>query len=322
MTIEHYPAADFEPALSAVASWLYPGGDIRSKFTMGNGASELIDLITRQAPKGPFKPGPSIIDNTPVQYMEYQRSAEADGRTVIHSNDPQPEAISAIVNPCNPTGMFLNIEELKNHISTKIANNSYVLVDESMLPWHGENWREQSLSSIPTWIENLYKERGIAVWVIFSWTKIWCCPGIRLGSVIAPTTQHMIELKKKQVPWTLNTMAIVFAAEVVKDKEYMHQTWKVTTEWRNATVSRLSNEFPNWKFHGEPWLSWIWIDTGSEETAAKVDELTSNAGMPIRPGSKGYKMPRFIRIGVRNPSEVDNLIKSLQPLKSQLNNTK
>jgi len=117
-------------------------------------------------------------------------------------------------------------------------------------------------------------------------------------------------------------MAIAFAAEVVKDTEYMHQTWKITTEWRNATIARLSKEFPHWKFHGETWISWIWIDTGSEETAAKVDELTSKAGMPIRPGSKGYKMPRFIRIGVRNPSEVDNLIKSLQPLKSELNNTK
>jgi len=159
MGIEHYPAADFEPALSAVAGWLCPNRDIRSRFTMGNGASELIDLITRQAPKGPFKPGPSIVDNTAVQYMEYQRSAEADGRTVLHYNDPQAESISAIINPCNPTGVFLNIEELKTHISTKCASNSYVLVDESMLPWYGENWREQSLSSIPDWIEKLYKEK-------------------------------------------------------------------------------------------------------------------------------------------------------------------
>jgi len=259
--------------------------------------------------------GPSIIDNTPVQYMEYQRSAEADGRVILHSNDPQSEAISAIVNPCNPTGIFLNIEELKKHINTKIAHNSYVLVDESMLPWYGENWIEQSLSSIPEWIEQIYKEKGIAVWVIFSWTKIWCCPGLRLGSAIAPTTQLMIDLKKKQVPWSLNSMAIAFAAEVVKDIEYMKETWKVTSDWRKQTVSRLSAEFPSWKFYGEPWLSWIWIDTGSEVIASQADELTTKAGMPIRPGSKGYKMPRFIRIGVRPPSDVDHLIIALQPLK-------
>jgi len=111
-------------------------------------------------------------------------------------------------------------------------------------------------------------------------------------------------------------MAIAFAAEVVKDVEYMKSTWKVTTEWRNETISRLSSEFPSWKFYGQSWLSWIWIDTGSYENAAKVDEVTSKAGLPIRPGSKGYSMPRFIRIGVRPPSEVDLLIQALQPLKT------
>jgi len=212
--------------------------------------------------------------------------------------------------------VFLNIEQLKEHISTKCANNSYVLVDESMLPWYGKNWREQSLTSIPDWIENIYKEKGIAVWVIISWTKIWCCPGVRLGSANAPTIELMVELKKKQVPWSLNSMAIAFAEEVVRDNEYMEMTWKITSQYRKDTIARLSLEFPNWKFYGENWLSWVWIDTGSTEMAEKVDELTSKAGMPIRPGSKGYNMPRFIRIGVRSPSDVDHLIQSLQPLKN------
>jgi len=242
--IEHYPAADFEPAFSALAAWLCPDTNIKPKFTLGNGASELIDLITRQAPRGPFKPGPSIIDNTPVQYMEYQRSAEADGRTVLHSEDSQKEAISAIINPCNPTGIFMDLEKIKLHLEMNHSNNSHVLVDESMLPWFGENWREQSLSSVPEWIENLYKEKGIAVWVIHSWTKFWCCPGVRLGSAIAPTQQHMIELKKKQVPWSLNNMALAFAEEVVKDGVYMKKNmgnyWGLAEKNGSENYGRIS----------------------------------------------------------------------------------
>lgn len=83
---------------------------------------------------------------------------------------------------------------------------------------------------------------GIAVWVIYSWTKIWSCPGIRLGnpstkssdfnfflgSVFAPSATHMEILKRKQVPWSLNTAAIAFTAEVVKDDLFMKKTWEVT----------------------------------------------------------------------------------------------
>jgi len=312
--IHHYPAADFEPALSALAAWLSPGKSIKSKFTMGNGASELIDLITRQAGPGPFKPGPSVIDKTPVQYMEYQRSASSHGRKILHSDDPEPEAISAIINPCNPTGIFLNLEQLKTHILTKHTKNSFVLVDESMLPWFGANWREQSLTSIPDWLENVFHEKGIAVWVIHSWTKIWCCPGVRLGSVLAPTVAHMTQLKKNQVPWSLNTMALAFTTEVVQDMEYMKKTWEITPKWREETVRKISKFFPNWVCWGEPWLSWIWIDTGSDEVATLAEQLALKEGMPIRPGSKGYNMNHYIRIGVRSPEEQDLLIAAWKPI--------
>jgi len=55
------------------------------------------------------------------------------------------------------------------------------------------------------------------------------------------------------------------------------------------------------------------------EIAELADELCKKAGMPIRPGSKGYKMPRFIRIGVRKPEEQELLITALHPIKQKIN---
>ena len=43
------------------------------------------------------------------------------------------------------------------------------------------------------------EERGVHIFVMHSWTKIWSCTGVRLGSVVAPTPTHMVELKKRQV---------------------------------------------------------------------------------------------------------------------------
>jgi histidinol-phosphate/aromatic aminotransferase/cobyric acid decarboxylase-like protein len=51
----------------------------------------------------------------------------------------------AIVNPCNPTGDYLNIFELKDYIQKNTHYGDVVLVDESMLMWLGRNWREESL---------------------------------------------------------------------------------------------------------------------------------------------------------------------------------
>ena len=55
----HYPAADFEPALTKLANYLTPPGhaSIKPRFTLGSGLSELIDIVTRMAPPGAWRPG-------------------------------------------------------------------------------------------------------------------------------------------------------------------------------------------------------------------------------------------------------------------------
>ena len=52
--ISHYSPADFEPALTLLASFLWPeqGDTYKPLLLLGNGASELIDLVIRQAKPG------------------------------------------------------------------------------------------------------------------------------------------------------------------------------------------------------------------------------------------------------------------------------
>jgi histidinol-phosphate/aromatic aminotransferase/cobyric acid decarboxylase-like protein len=313
-TIQHYPAADFEPALSLLAKWLVPNKDVKSRFTLGNGASELIDLITRSAPAGPWRPGSTFANNHPVQYREYQRAAEAHGRHILHPTDKEVATISAIINPCNPTGDYLPVEQMKKYIETHCADNSYVLIDESMLPWEGPNWRENSLTTCHEWVEKLLKERNIAVWILHSWTKIWACPGIRIGSVLAPSEELMVKIKRIQVPWSLNTAALAFIETVVHENDYMQQTWDVTTQWREHTVEWLKKRHPAWTVHGQKWTSWLWIDTHDDKIAEKAQLLAKQAGVPVRWGQQGYESPSFVRIAVRSIEAQQHLIKAWETL--------
>ncbi|KAJ2591916.1 hypothetical protein EV177_008810 [Coemansia sp. RSA 1804] len=305
----HYPPADQEPAKTSLARFLWPAGfeSERSRLILGNGASELIDLVIRMAPAGTWKPGPFR-----TQYKEYERSARNNNLELLSSDSTAKANVACLVNPCNPTGDYLELSEVKQWIEANVLPGGYVLIDESMQPWHSPEFRDHSLVGQREYIQHLYRENSISVFVVHSWTKLWCCTGLRLGSVVCPTADHMRDIKKLQVPWSVNTVALAFLGAVVSDDVYLRKTWQSTSAWRSQTIARIAELFPQWEFHGRPFLSWIWVDTGSEETAQKAVDCARAAGVPVRSGRQGYSLPSFIRIAVREPSKVDVLIDALK----------
>eukprot|EP01120_Amphizonella_sp_Union-15-10_P013559 TRINITY_DN62_c0_g1_i1.p1 TRINITY_DN62_c0_g1~~TRINITY_DN62_c0_g1_i1.p1 ORF type:complete len:365 (+),score=58.08 TRINITY_DN62_c0_g1_i1:85-1179(+) len=312
--IEHYPAADFEPAKSLLAKWLSKDEELNDRLILGNGASELIDLITRIAPPGPFRPGPFVVHGNPVQYREYERAAKANDRKILHPDDKEKEAITAIVNPSNPTGDYFPLEKLKAFIEERCSEGSFVMVDESMLPWEGPRWTDQSLISAKDWISSMYSTKNISIWIVHSWTKIWSCPGLRIGSAITPTKSHKNTIKQKQVPWSLNTCALAFLTEVVKDEEFMKQTWETNRTWRDRMLKKLKKNHPNWQLNGVEFASWIWIDLGNENTAQRAVSSAKLAGVPVRSGKSGYRCDTCLRVGIREPRFQDILFDAWKTL--------
>ncbi|KAI9101294.1 pyridoxal phosphate-dependent transferase [Phlyctochytrium arcticum] len=310
----HYPPADQEPAKTHLATFMWPEDveDVHSRILLGNGASELIDLVTRAAPEGPWKPGPWNI-----QYKEYERSAIALGREVLRPDQSTPAALTCIVNPNNPTGDYMPIEELKAYIERTTADNTVVMVDESMQPWHSPEYRFDSLISQGAWMKEMYATRGIAVFLMHSWTKLWSCTGLRLGSVVCPTVEHATKLKKVQVPWSVNLPALKFLEVVTSgaEQEYLDETWTVTTEWRAHLVERLNAISNNtWSIEGKPFLSWVWIDMKSQKIAEEAVARAKFAGVPVRSGKPGYGCETCVRAAVRNPQQVEVLIRAWQGL--------
>jgi len=249
-----------------------------------------------------------------TQYKEYERSARNSGRSVVTSrSNGERAALVCIVNPNNPTGDYLGVQKLKEWIEGATCDGGTVLVDESMQLWLGENWRDDSLVSQSEWVRKLRQERKISIWVVHSWTKIWSCTGLRLGSIIAPSEEDIRRIKSIQVPWSVNMMALSFLEEVVKDDEFLKETWNKTPVWRKYTEDKIREFRPDWKVYGEKYLSWLWIDTGSEEAAETSVRLAKEKGVPIRWGKHGYDRPTFIRVAVRAPNLTDILLSSWKP---------
>lgn len=278
--------------------------ELHTRLLLGNGASELIDLVTRNSPQGPWKSGPGNL-----QYMEYQRSARNSNKQILKNEDPIDAVLYAFVNPNNPTGNYYCVSDMKECINN-VPNNATVIVDESMQPWHSKDFREDSLVSQGRWILGLLQERNISVYIIHSWTKLWTCCGLRIGSIVCPTKALMQNLKSLQVPWSVNAPALKYLETVTKPENvsYLEDTWEFTPKWRKYLYDRIHEYKSDWKLYGEPFLSWIWIDTLSPQTASRVSEVSKRAGYPIRPGKYGYNAHTFIRIAVRNPKVTDALI--------------
>ncbi|CAN0587462.1 unnamed protein product, partial [Laminaria digitata] len=89
-----------------------------------SGASELIDLVIRNANPGRWRPGPQR-----TQYKEYARSALAAGFETAPSTD-RSATLLCMVNPTNPTGDYWGVEEMKAFIEGGCDAGTTVIVGE------------------------------------------------------------------------------------------------------------------------------------------------------------------------------------------------
>lgn len=183
-----------------------------------------------------------------------------------------------------------------------------------MQPWHSSDFRNDSLISEHAFAREMWEQEKVSIYVMHSWTKIWSCTGLRIGSVICPTAGHCEALKKIQVPWSVNGPALKFVEAVVQDQAYLQETWQHRSRLRAHLVKRLLSLNPDWIMHGEPFLSWVWVDMGTQAMADKAVELARQAGVPVCSGTPGYQCLSFVRVAVRKEREVDVLISAWKSL--------
>ena len=311
--IQHYPPQNYEPYLSNIKSFIFHKHKMNDNILLGNGASELIDLLIRSIKTKTWRPSKSM-----VQFLEYERSCTITKKEKTNWNNKKSKLL-CLINPNNPTGDYLNINEMKKYIVDNCEEDTHIIVDESMQMWLGEKWRSDSLVSQTEWIQDMVNKK-IYIYIIHSWTKIFSCTGIRYGSLICPTKESYNTLLSMKPPWSVNILALKYIDFCIKDKEYLKNTWDKTIRLRDNQLEKLSKMFPGWKFYGKEFLSWIWIDVGDESIAKMAYNLCKYNGTPIRLGKMGYKMNNYIRIAVREKSSFDKLCEGMNILKDFIKN--
>eukprot|EP00767_Chilomastix_cuspidata_P001376 gnl/Chilomastix_cuspidata/1490.p1 GENE.gnl/Chilomastix_cuspidata/1490~~gnl/Chilomastix_cuspidata/1490.p1 ORF type:complete len:437 (-),score=155.20 gnl/Chilomastix_cuspidata/1490:535-1845(-) len=287
--IGHYPDQRNADTLRAVAAFL---GVSMDTLVLGNGASELIDLVIRSC-EGPFREGPFR-----AQYSEYRRVAANCGFDVVPWG-AGGAGVTTIIRPNSPTGDFMPLAEVREHLR---ADAGVFVFDESFLPFLGRTWLQESAL-------RLVDEFPERVFVIHSWTKIFGCPGIRIGSVCASAAAAR-RVERIQVPWSVSVPAQAFLAAAAADTRYLERTWEFIAANKakieaalaalNAALAATGKDTQLLANADSPaWVPWLFIRTPSEAVAKAAHDAAFECGVPIR-WCVDHGLPECVRLGIRD----------------------
>ena len=218
-----------------------------SQITLGNGSNDVLDMIARAF----LCEGREAIYSQ-YAFAVYPISVQAVGATAKVSKALSVEdkknpyghdldsmkalitdqtAVIFIANPNNPTGTWLNHDELKQFIS-ETPENVIVVVDEAYFEYVIED-------EYPDTLQWLDKYPNLIVTRTFS--KIYGLAGLRVGYSVS-NDQIADILNRVRQPFNVNTVALMAATVALDDQEHLENCREINTQgrqfWREACEKR------------------------------------------------------------------------------------
>lgn len=207
---------------------------------VGNGATEILFLYTRALkPKKVLVLAPCFAEyeralKSVSARIEYFELKENDNfypdieklKEEIKSNDYD---LLLFCNPNNPTGQFINLEDIEEIMRVCESKNTKIFIDEAFIEFI-ENWKEKTLS--------LLKNKNI--FIMRAFTKFFAIPGLRLGYGIAFDENILNKMWEEKEPWTVNTFANLAGLTMLDDKDYIEKSEKWIFEEKQFVYRELS----------------------------------------------------------------------------------
>lgn len=207
---------------------------------VGNGATEILFLYTRALkPKKVLVLAPCFAEyeralKSVSARIEYFELKESDNfypdieklKEEIKSNDYD---LLLFCNPNNPTGQFINLEDIEEIMRVCESKNTKIFIDEAFIEFI-ENWKEKTLS--------LLKNKNI--FIMRAFTKFFAIPGLRLGYGIAFDENILNKMWEEKEPWTVNTFANLAGLTMLDDKDYIEKSEKWIFEEKQFVYRELS----------------------------------------------------------------------------------
>lgn len=282
----------------------------KNTLVLGNGASELIFLIVNS-----LKPAKVWIP-TPT-FSEYELASLASGAQVVRLSldkenfnkfnmqdlrDFGKNDLIFICNPNNPTGQLYERKFLLEIIELVNEKEGFIIIDESFLDFLEEREKITFL--------NKYLQFPKLI-VLYSLTKFFTLPGVRLGALIAePNLARKFDIARD--PWNINVFAQIAGVEALQDKDFIQKSLDFFREERKYVYSRLQ-EMSGIKVF-QPTANYVFIRL-EKMKASYLQDLLAQRGIMIR-NCNTYPLlgENFIRIAIKKRKENIRLLDKLKAI--------
>ncbi|WP_238134173.1 threonine-phosphate decarboxylase CobD [Calderihabitans maritimus] len=308
--ISHYPDPDCRALRKVLSEYL----DLPpEQILVGNGAVEIIYLIVRwKRPERVSVPAPTFV--------EYEKAARLEGSSVNYiflqaerNFQLQMEQIEEAVehsdllflcNPNNPVGNTIPRPLMEEIIRFCDQNGVLVVVDESFIDFL-PNSTEASCRRLIGRYSNLL--------LVYSLTKFFALPGLRLGCGLGPE-KIMKALAWLKDPWSVNCFAQRAGIAALKSPSFGEKTRELITQERNYLMHNLG-KIPGCKPYPAE-ANFILMDiSGMGLSAPEMVDRLGTRGILVRDCSSFVGLnSHYIRVAVKDRQANDRLLHSLEEI--------
>lgn len=279
------------------------------QITLGNGSNDVLDLIARTFlsvrrdavfSEYAFAVYPIVTQATgagahiaKANPVDHRMPFGHDLNAMLHQIRGNTY-LAFIANPNNPTGTWLNTNELEIFMQ-QVPGHVIVVVDEAYCEYVDRG-------VYPNTVEWLDKYPNLIVTRTFS--KIYGLAGLRIGySVSSPEIADL--LNRVRQPFNTNALALAAAEAALDDDEHLEKSAAVNRDglqqWVDACKQRGLDYIPSVG-------NFLTVKVG--EHAALIYDAMLREGVIIRPIAN-YKLPHHLRITIGTKEQNDRCITAL-----------
>jgi threonine-phosphate decarboxylase len=216
--IVHYPDPDCWKLRQELAQQCGVDPDM---ILVGNGSTELIHLLPRALViKSALIMGPTFEEyaraltdaGSSVQYVHARRDERFRPplKEVLRQLSAKRSRFDAVLfcNPNNPTGRVMTRLAVRELAEVLDRQKGWLIVDEAFIDYCQTHSVISMLSEYPRMM------------VLRSLTKFYSMPGLRIGYLVG-TNKIVDQLKDRQPPWSVNSLAQEVSLAVLHDHVYV-----------------------------------------------------------------------------------------------------
>ena len=283
-------------------------GCTSAELCIGNGSNEFIDLLPRVF----VGRGRNLVTHQ-AAFVIYKLCAQLQGVDCIEvpiddKLDVSVDAILAAVNsdtrmvmlanPNNPTGNFLNADEI-DRLATELGKRQILLVLDYAY------WEYVTDKSIPDPMAVYRKHPHVVVLRTFS--KVYGLAGVRVGYLIGDRkVTSMIERARQ--PFNVSNLALAAAVAALSDNDHLERSVKLNAESK-AELARTLARYPVRVYPSQGNFMLVDMKRPSKELYTEF----LKCGVIIRPIAN-YGFPTFFRISAGLPAENQKLFAAMTSL--------